>query len=66
MRFYIDVGTFEVQGPEPTQLTVNRQSRGLLERRGHKVTYVEYAGGHDFLAWRMTFPDALAVLLRYA
>jgi enterochelin esterase-like enzyme len=33
-----------------------------LRDLGYSVAYQEFAGGHDFSAWRATLPDALRAL----
>lgn len=66
LRFYLDVGTQEVTNPRGdhlAQLPVTRRMRDVLIERGYPVTYVEYAGGHDYVNWRRTFPEALIALL---
>jgi len=54
-HFYMDVGTWEGLW----QIGSNRQLRDLLKARGHVVTYAEFEGAHDYIAWRATLPDAL-------
>jgi enterochelin esterase-like enzyme len=66
--FYLDVGTKElaenVRHREGvlqvvSQLEGVRRFRDVLRLRGNSVKYVEFAGGHDFAAWRQTLPEAL-------
>jgi enterochelin esterase-like enzyme len=66
--FYLDVGTQElaenVRHREDvlqvvSQLEGVRRFRDVLRRNGNSVNYVEFAGGHDFAAWRQTLPEAL-------
>nr|WP_296069996.1 alpha/beta hydrolase-fold protein [uncultured Actinoplanes sp.] len=62
VRFYLDVGSRETMpgpGGAPTQLDANRAMRDALIARGHRVTYAEYCGGHDYVNWRRTFADGL-------
>lgn len=66
LRFYLDVGTQEnrsSRGEHLAQLPVTRRMRDVLAERGYPVTYVEYAGGHDYVNWRRTFPEALIAML---
>jgi enterochelin esterase family protein len=65
LRFYLDVGSRETVdfGRGLTQVAANRQMRDALLARGYPVTYVEYAGGHDYVNWRRTFADALLAVL---
>lgn len=62
VHFALDVGRRETMpGPEgaPSQIATNREMRDALRARGNPVTYLEYSGGHDYLNWRRTFPEAL-------
>jgi enterochelin esterase family protein len=64
VRFFLDVGTLETMagpGGAPDQITVCRAMRDALRGRGCPVTYVEYAGGHDYVNWRRNFAEALIV-----
>ena len=58
VRFYLDVGTWEGLW----QISSNRQVRDLLKLRGNALTYAEFEGGHDYIAWRSTLPDALIAI----
>jgi enterochelin esterase-like enzyme len=51
-----DVGSFD------WLLEGNRSMKALLEEKGYDLTYREYAGGHNFTAWRNALPDALVTL----
>jgi enterochelin esterase family protein len=65
VRFYLDVGQRETMpgpGGAPSQLSVCRAMRDALRARGFRVDYTEYAGGHDYVNWRRTFPEAMAAL----
>lgn len=61
-RFYLGVGRFEDDLPCPL-LSENRRLRDVLRAKGYPVTYAEYSGGHSFVHWRDTLPDALIALL---
>jgi enterochelin esterase family protein len=66
VRFYLDVGDRETSSPRGDgldQVTVNRRFRDVLLERGYEVTYVEYAGAHDYVGWRRTFADGLVAVL---
>lgn len=69
VRFYLDVGRRETMpgpGGAPDQLTVCRRMRDALREHGFRVEYTEYSGGHDYLNWRRTFPEALTAVSRTA
>jgi enterochelin esterase-like enzyme len=34
-----------------------------LQAKGYSVHYVEFNGGHDYQTWRVSFADALMVLV---
>jgi enterochelin esterase-like enzyme len=62
VRFALDVGVRETMpGPDgaPSQVTVTREMRDALRAHGYPVNYIEYSGGHDYVNWRRTFPEAL-------
>jgi enterochelin esterase-like enzyme len=68
IEFYLDVGLDEtaenVQHREDvrqvvSQLAATRTMRDALRAKGHKVKYLEFAGGHDTACWKQTLPDAL-------
>jgi enterochelin esterase-like enzyme len=68
LRFYLDAGRLEdkpdtAYDPNPTQVTVNRHMRDVLQAKGHEVHYAEYPGGHEFLAIQGTLADGLMALL---
>jgi enterochelin esterase family protein len=65
IRFYMDVGTFEVDfmGGGLGALEPNRHMRDVLQAKSYEVHYQEYVGGHDYLSWRGTFADGLIALL---
>lgn len=55
LRIYMDVGTWEGD----LQIGANRHLYDVLLARGYAVTYREFEGGHDFVAWRASLPGAL-------
>jgi enterochelin esterase family protein len=65
IRFYMDVGTFEVDlmGGGLGALEPNRHMRDVLLAKGYAVQYQEYVGGHDYISWRGTLADGLLALL---
>ncbi len=65
IRFYMDVGTFEVDfmGGGLGALEPNRHMRDVLLAKGYDVQYQEYIGGHDYINWRGTFADGVIALL---
>jgi enterochelin esterase-like enzyme len=62
LGFYVEVGIFE-GGPVYNLLRENRHLRDVLEARGYSVAYREFAGGHDYFAWRSSLGDGLIALL---
>ncbi|MBL8270299.1 MAG: hypothetical protein JNL55_28125 [Steroidobacter sp.] len=59
LRIYMDVGTWEGH----FQIASNRQLRDVLLAREYPVTYAEFEGPHDYVAWRATLPNALIATL---
>ncbi|GIE84455.1 hypothetical protein Are01nite_09350 [Actinoplanes regularis] len=57
VRWHVEVGLDEWVNLRP-----NRHLRDVLTARGYRLTYAEFAGGHDRLCWRDRFGDALAGL----
>lgn len=65
-RFFQEVGVLEnvpTPGHGPSQLHANRHLRDVLRAKGYDVTYREFGGGHNYLAWRATIADGLMTLL---
>jgi enterochelin esterase-like enzyme len=67
-EFYLDVGLQETQENVPhkedvfqavSQIEGVKRFRDALLRHGYQPCYVEFEGGHDFIAWSLTLPDAL-------
>ena len=67
LRFHQSVGKLEAGNrifeSAPCQLASNRRMHEILCARGYPVTYVEYAGGHDFICWEQVLPEGLMALL---
>ncbi len=67
IRFYLEVGSFEIdrtRGGQPGQVDVSRHFRDVLVAKGYDVTYSEYPGGHEYQSWRITTPAALLHFFR--
>jgi len=66
IAYYLEAGIYEQgrldQGGVDL-LTSNRHLRDVLKAKGYRVTYEEYAGGHDDLSWRSGYPKGLIALL---
>lgn len=62
LDFYMEVGRFEkyfdISMPDE-----NRRFRDVLRSKGYSVVYREYNGGHDYVTWRQSLAEGLAVLL---
>jgi CubicO group peptidase (beta-lactamase class C family)/enterochelin esterase-like enzyme len=65
IRFYLDAGLDEM--PLVNRgggiLEESRHLRDVLRAKGYEVHYQEFAGGHDEVNWRVTFPDGLIALI---
>jgi enterochelin esterase-like enzyme len=56
LSVWMDVGKMELL------LNCNREMYHLLQKRGFPVAYHEYAGGHNYSAWRDDLPAGLRYL----
>lgn len=56
--FYLDVGKKEIK-EDADQVEGIRRLRDALRRKGNRVKYVEFNGGHEFKGWARTLPAAL-------
>lgn len=56
LKIWQDVGTFDFL------LEENRSLNSLLTKKGYKVNYKEYSGGHNYTCWRNALPEALTYL----
>jgi enterochelin esterase-like enzyme len=63
IRFYLDAGLLEANGGSESILSTTRKLADVLRAKGYEVRQVEFAGGHDDLAWRGTLSDGLIHLL---
>jgi len=62
VRFYLDVGTYDVSFSGSTFLELNRGFRDTLLSKGYNVTYAEYHEGHSWGNWRAHIDDILKTL----
>ncbi len=64
VRVWMEVGLFEGGGAIPgmNQVAQNRHLRDVLLAKGYRVSYHEYAGGHDYASWRGSVADGLLEL----
>jgi enterochelin esterase-like enzyme len=66
IAYYLEAGIYEQgrldQGGVDL-LTSNRHLRDVLKGKGNRVTYDEFAGGHDDLSWRTGYPKGLIALV---
>jgi enterochelin esterase-like enzyme len=61
VQFYLEAGIFETFPPLDL-LGSNRTFRDTLVAKGYRVTYSEFAGGHQTLNWRGSIADGLMTL----
>lgn len=61
IRIFMSAGLFEADSSKGVGsiLDTNRHLRNILLAKNGRVTYREYAGGHDFLIWRSVLVDGL-------
>ncbi|MFD2237924.1 enterochelin esterase [Aureimonas populi] len=63
IRFHLSAGLFETGRPGVTGiLETSRHVRDVAAAKGYRVTYREYAGGHDYAVWRGALADGLIAL----
>jgi len=62
VEFYLSAGRFETDAPGGGVLGQTRLQRDALRAQGYTVSYQEFVGGHDVLAWRATLADALRAM----
>jgi enterochelin esterase family protein len=56
LNVWMDCGIYE------WLIAANRAMSPLLKAKGHRVTYREYAGGHNVISWRNELPHGLETL----
>ena len=62
VRFYFDVGTYDIMDPSYNFLVLNRAFHKLLESKGYDVTYAEFHEGHSWGNWRAHVANLLTAL----
>ena len=65
VKFYLDVGTYDIYSTQYRFLELNREFRDLLLSKGYAVTYTEYHEGHSWGNWRAHTSDILRTLFPY-
>ncbi len=65
VRVWMEVGLFEGAAPlnGGNQIAQTRHLRDVLLAKGYRVSYHEYAGGHDWESWRGSLADGLIELV---
>ncbi|EJE52618.1 enterochelin esterase-like enzyme [Acidovorax sp. CF316] len=65
LRFFITAGLMEITltGDGGGILDTSRHLRTVLQAKGYPVHYQEFAGGHDYYAWRGELAQGLVHLL---
>lgn len=65
LRFFMTAGLMEhaLTGDGGGILETSRHLRTVLQAKGYPVHYQEFAGGHDYYAWRGELAQGLVVLL---
>ena len=65
VKFYLDVGTYDISSKSFRLLPLNRDFRDLLMRKGYAIRYAEYHEGHSWGNWRAHTGDILKTLYPY-
>ena len=65
VKFYLDVGTYDISSKSFRLLPLNRDFRDLLIRKGYTIKYAEYHEGHSWGNWRAHTGDILKTLFPY-
>ena len=65
VKFYLDVGTYDISTGSFRLLQLNRDFRDLLVRKGYIVRYAEYHEGHSWGSWRAHTGNILKILYPY-
>jgi enterochelin esterase-like enzyme len=66
VRWWMNVGVLERHPDADEQVTMigaNRHLNTVLGAKGYDTRYSEYSGGHEWLNWQATLPNALQDLL---
>jgi enterochelin esterase-like enzyme len=66
VRWWMNVGLLERHPDADEQVTMlssSRHLRTVLAAKGYEVQYSEYSGGHEWVNWQATLPQALEDLL---
>ena len=66
IAYYLEAGIYEqgrLDEGGVDLLASNRHLRDVLKAKGYRLTYDEYAGGHDDLSWRSGFSKGLIALV---
>ena len=66
VKFYLDVGTYDISVEKFHLLQLNRELRDVLARKGYRVTYAEYHEGHSWGSWRAHTSNILKSLYPHA
>ena len=65
VKFYLDVGTYDISTESFRLLRLNREFRDVLVSKGYSVTYAEYHEGHSWGNWRAHTGDILKTFYPY-
>jgi enterochelin esterase-like enzyme len=65
VKFYLDVGTYDISDGNYMFLDLNRKLRNLLVSKGYDITYAEYHEGHSWGNWRAHTGNILKTLFPY-
>lgn len=64
LKFYMSAGIYEATRASGHGILENvRHLRDTLVAKGNRVTHKEYAGGHDYLVWRISIAEGLISLV---
>lgn len=64
LHIHLEAGLFELgRDGQPGIRDTNRHLRQVLQAKGYRVSYREYAAAHGYEHWRTSFADGLLALL---
>jgi enterochelin esterase-like enzyme len=63
VRFYLEVGTDELNFVGRNPIVSGRHFRDVLRAKGYSVSWHEFSGGHDFICWRESLADGLMKIM---